>query len=151
MLPFDRYPGNGRKLLGKPAQGDGTCRHSYGPPVFDQCGMSCAYCGRSLDSPYESWLDISIDHVIPRSAAWYSQCSEWIDDMANIVTCCRACNEFLNQYKVDSPPPNDLSEFFELRNRVFVEKREHACKRHREERDWYERWVRLKAEEKKNP
>lgn len=142
MLPFDRYRGNGRKLLG-PLKIRGASRHGYGPSVFDQCGAFCAYCDRSLNNSYESWLDISIDHVIPKSknrTPWYSECKDWIEDLANIVTCCRACNEFLNGHKVDELPPNDVSEFFNLRDKVFIEKRNHARKRHQDERARYERW-----------
>ena len=140
MLPFDRYREKGRKLLGRPEQGDATCRHGYGLAVFAQCGLSCVYCGRFLGKPYDAWLDISVDHVIPRSIFWSNERREWIEDIANMVTCCRACNEFLNRFKVDVPLPESLSAFFDLRDRIFLEKREHALRRHKEESGWYERW-----------
>lgn len=60
-LPFERYEGGGRLLLGRPRLGDLTARHGYGPPVFNQCGMGCAYCGLDMSSPYENWLQLSVD------------------------------------------------------------------------------------------
>ncbi|MGB9887201.1 MAG: HNH endonuclease [Moorellales bacterium] len=143
MLPFDRYEGGGRRLLGPPPPGDGTCRHGYGPAVFRQCGLNCVYCGRFLGAPYEAWLDLSVDHVVPRhAAARLGIPSAWVEDLANLVTCCRACNEFLNQYKVKLalPPPANLDAFFDLRDRVFLEKQELALRRHLEERARYRRW-----------
>lgn len=55
----------------------------------------------ALSEPYEAWLDVSIDHVIPRGTVkrlGYPQ--DWVEDIANLVTSCRACNEFLNGYRV---------------------------------------------------
>ena len=95
-----------------------------------------------MDRPYEVWLDISIDHVVPRSVVWGARCSEWVEDISNLVTCCRACREFLDGYRVEVPAPNSASEFFDLRDKVFAEKHDHALKRHEQERQWYERWVR---------
>jgi len=63
--PFDRYEGGGRRLLGKPAWGNGSSRRGYGLVVFDQCGSVCVYCGYDMGAAYESWLNLSIDHVIP--------------------------------------------------------------------------------------
>lgn len=141
--PFERYQFAGQQLLGKPSLGDGSCRRGYGPPVFSECGTACAYCGREMGESYDSWLDLSIDHVIPgetvKRLGWRR---EWVDDLANFVTCCRACNEFLNGYRVADPPPATADEFFALRDRHFVAKRAWVTERHVRERDWYEGWVR---------
>lgn len=145
MLPFDRYAEKGRKLLGRPKQGNATCRHGYGLAVFEQCGLNCVYCGRFLGSPYEAWLDLSVDHVIPRAVSWSNERRDWIEDVVNMVTCCRAGNEFLNQFRVADPLPDTLFAFFELRDRVFLKKRERVMQRHEEERGWYERWSRMRA------
>lgn len=54
------------------------------------------------------------------------------------MTCCRACNEFLNGYRVTAgAPPATLAEFLALRDRVFMEKLQHAQKRHSVERERY--------------
>lgn len=141
-LPFERYPANGRKLLGRPALGDGTCRRGYGPSVFAECGMACAYCGREMGGSYESWLDISIDHVVPRETVerldWPR---DWIEDIANLVTCCRACNEFSNGYRVVDPSPVTEEDFFSLRDRHFIAKQTRVIERHAREREWYGAWM----------
>ena len=36
------------------------------------------------------------------------------------MVCCRACNEFLNGYRVTDPPPATVDEFFKLRDRHFL-------------------------------
>jgi hypothetical protein len=132
--PFEKYMGRGRILLGPPGSGDGSCRHGYGPPVFEQCGRRCVYCDRDLFESYESWLDVSVDHVVPRSTAWYQRKKQYIEDMFNLVTCCRACNEFLNQYQCDAPEPATVEEFTVHRDLVFREKRQLAEDRHMKER-----------------
>ena len=139
IAPFDRYKGRGRIILGVPESGDGTCRHGYGPPVFDQCGRRCVYCGRDLFESYESWLDVSVDHVIPRSTEWYERKKPWIEDMFNLVTCCRACNEFLNQYPCPDSEPETVEDFIIVRDRAFEGKRKNALDRHAKERAVFER------------
>jgi len=142
MIPFERYQKGGQEPLGLPPSGDGTCRHGYGPPVFAQCGDTCAYCGRALLDSYDAWLSVSVDHVVPRSVSWYSARLQWVEDIFNLVTCCRACNEFLNQYLCAEAEPTTVAAFVDIRNRVFVGKQEHARQRHADERDWYGRWIR---------
>ena len=138
-LPFDRYADGGRQLLGPPAMGDGSSRRGYGPPVFEQCGFRCAYCGYAMGGAYEPWLALSVDHVIPTGAATsLGYRPEWVRDIVNLVTCCRACNEFLNRYKVTDPAPATVEEFFDLRDRHFLAKREWALARHKTERAWYD-------------
>jgi hypothetical protein len=138
-LSFDRYTGGGRQLLGAPAMGDGTSRRGYGPAVFGQCGFACAYCGFSMETAYEGWLSLSVNHVIPTGAATrLGYPAEWVRDTANLVTACRACNEFLNGYKVIDPAPASVDEFFDLRDRHFLAKREWVLVRHATERAWYD-------------
>lgn len=141
-FPFARYRHSGRELLGRPAWRDGSCRRGYGPPVFAECGTACAYCDRQLGESYESWLDLSIDHVVPgetvKRLGWPR---EWIDDIVNLVTCCRACNEFLNGYRVSDPPPASFEDFIVLRDQHFSAKRTWVINRHVRERAWYDAWV----------
>ena len=140
MGPFDRYDQGGKQLLGKPRTGDGSCRNGYGPPVFHQCGRHCVYCDRDLASTYESWLNISVDHVIPCSVGWYGDHPEWIEDTINLATCCRACNEFLNQFKCTEGVPTSLEEFTTLRDKVHSAKRIMAQRRHLQEKERYRVW-----------
>jgi Holliday junction resolvase-like predicted endonuclease len=138
LLPFDGYEGDGRRLLGIPPLGGGSSRRDYGIPVFEQCGWACAYCGVDLSETYESWLGLSVEHVVPRNLVAVGYPSEWIEDLVNQVTCCRHCNEFLNQYRIAAPPPTTVDEFFDLRDQVFREKRRRALDRHRVERGWFQ-------------
>jgi hypothetical protein len=112
-----------RKLNGAPAPGDGTARHGYGIPVFERCGYACAYCGLDMLASYEAWLQLSIDHVIPHQMIRRDYSKEWIEDLANLVTCCRSCNEFGNRFRFDDPAPASEPAFFDLRDRVFVQRR----------------------------
>lgn len=141
-LPFGQYPMRGRGFLGPPPQGDGSCRRGYGRAVFNLCGTACVYCGHELGDSYEAWLGISIDHVIPTETVkrlGYS--GDWVRDLSNLVTSCRACNEFLNGYRVTDAPPTTPEGFFDLRDRAFVEKRQLMLGRHDRERAWYENWL----------
>jgi hypothetical protein len=128
-------------MLGRAAQGDATARHGYGPPVFKQCGYTCAYCGFEMGAAYEAWLQLSVDHVVPMGTRSKGYRVDWLEDVANQVTCCRPCNEFLNAFLVSDPPPTDEAAFFDLRDRVFREKRALALAAHARERDWYAQHV----------
>ena len=129
-------------LLGSTPPGDGSCRRGYGPAVFAECGTDCASCGRELGASYESWLDLSIDHVIPtetvKRLGWPR---EWVDDLMNLVTACRACNEFLNGYRVNDAPPATIEEFSALRDHHFAAKAAWVVERHARERGWFESWT----------
>ena len=136
-IPFARYREGGRQLLGIPGQGDVTARHGYGPPVFRECGFTCAYCGFDMGATYQTWLQISVDHVIPHSSLARGYPREWIEDLVNLVTCCRSCNEFMNAYSVSNPVPVSDEAFFELRDRHFLAKRALALAAHERERSWH--------------
>jgi len=140
MSVFDDYPDKGKRLLGKP-QG-ATARHDYGPQVAQYSGWVCAYCGRDLLTSYESWLDLQVDHVVPMYSMKHGFHEDWVLDIANCVVCCAACNAFLNGYRIDPTrlPSNDV-EFFQLRDSVFAEKKNLACKRHEEEREYWQQTI----------
>jgi len=70
----------------------------------------------------------------------------WLRDLANLVTCCRACNEFLNAYRIAEPVPASAKQFRALIRKHLALKRELALARHAEERAWYAQW-RLKVTE----
>jgi hypothetical protein len=111
--------------------------------VFAACGTRCVYCGRELGETYEAWLDLSVDHVIPTNTVKsLGYPAEWVADRLNLVTSCRACNEFLNGYRVKDPAPPDLPGFCQLRDRHFVAKRGWVLARHERERERYEVWRR---------
>lgn len=140
-IPFDRYEHGGRQLLGRPRQGDLTARHGYGPPVFEQCGFACAYCGLDMSAPYENWLQLSVDHVVPSGARSAGYPPAWLEDTSNLVTCCRPCNEFSNAFVVADPPPAEVEGFFEIRDQAFIAKRALLGRKHQKERIWYQEHV----------
>lgn len=138
-LPFTRYEGGGRRLLGRPRQGDLTARHGYGPPVFEQCGYACVYCGLDMRATFEGWLQLSVDHVIPRQMTRLGYPVEWVEDITNLVTCCRACNDFGNRYTVADPPPTPEAAFFDLRDQVFQTRKAAVLAKRDQERAVYEK------------
>jgi hypothetical protein len=139
-LPFDRYPGAGRSLLGPPPTGDGTARHGYGLQALPWAGYRCAYCGLDM-STFEGWLQLSIDHVVPQQMVGAGYPREWILDAINVVAACGACNGYFNRDPVLGDPPTTLDGFCALRDRVFVERRERILKRRQVERAWFDAHV----------
>lgn len=136
--PFSRYSRAGSELLGIPPSGDGTARHGYGRPVFAECGYRCVYCGFEMGGPYESWLNLSIDHVVPAHVVKVGWPPDWVLDRINLVTCCRACNEFLNGFRLpNTAVPESFAAFIAIRDRAFDEKKDLALKRHAIERERY--------------
>lgn len=138
-LPFDRYEGGGRVRLGKPRLGNATARSGYGPPVFAQCGYRCVYCGLDMLATFENWLQLSVDHVIPRQMRERGYDASLIEDIQNLVTCCRACNDFGNRYTVPESPPATDEAFFDLRDQVFRERKGRILAKRDEERATYEK------------
>lgn len=128
--------------LGRPSSGDGTCRGGYAIPVVERLGTRCAYCDRDLFASYEDWLNLSVDHVVPRNAAAAGIPVEWIEDLLNHVPCCRACNEFLARYQVTVRAPDDIAGFVALRDSTLTAKRIHALGRHRIEHERFDAWQR---------
>jgi hypothetical protein len=143
MLPFESYPNRGRQLLGKRA--GGNSRHIYGLALQRLTGATrCAYCDVSLIDTYEHWLSMSVDHVIPSTAGKACGIPEqWLADYSNTVLCCAACNGFRNRYQVNACPTT-LDDFFDLRDRIFLERKAALLKSHERERAYYESkpWLR---------
>ena len=53
--------------------------------IYLRDGMSCAYCGSTV----EDGAQLSLDHLQPRSKA---SSKSGLNDPSNLVTCCRKCN-----------------------------------------------------------
>jgi len=143
-LPFHKYPGSGRTLLG--TRSTENCRHGYGLKLQQITRQGkCAYCGADLTDRYENWLTMAVDHVVP--AAWAKRMSiprEWFDDYSNLVLSCAACNTFHNHYiPSDEGRPLTLNRFFDLRDSVFIQRRDMIKMRHTEEHEFYSKkpWV----------
>jgi hypothetical protein len=106
MLPCPD-PSQAAGWLGPPRHGDGTSRGGYGRAVVEHHGELCVYCDRDLSASYEDWLELCVDHVVLRNAVHVGMPTEWIEGLVNHTTCCQACNEFVNGYRVApcmSPP-----------------------------------------------
>jgi hypothetical protein len=96
-------------------------------------------------------LSLSIDHVVPQGTVkTLGFPIEWVEDITNKVVCCRACNEFLNGYRVQQVVPADLTAFYDLRDAAFLEKLQRVRLRHDAERKYYEAWSAAKRSESKS-
>lgn len=124
-LPFYSYPGGGRILMEKLRGGD--CRHGYGYDLMritDQ--TKCAYCGLDFTKNCENWLQLMLDHVVPRKTGRERGIRlDWLDNGANKVPACPACNGYLNRFQLDggSYSIRSLDEFFNLRDKVFLDRK----------------------------
>jgi hypothetical protein len=141
MRPFDSYPGGGNELLGRVV--GGNCRRGYGLRFVQKTGQTaCAYCGMDLVGSYQSWLQMALDHVVPKSVCKnFSLPDDWVEDYTNKVVTCAACNGFDNRYKPpgDAECPQSLQAFYRLRDRIFAERIARIAECHKTERQLFER------------
>jgi 5-methylcytosine-specific restriction endonuclease McrA len=139
-LPFQSYPGEGRKLLPR-VKGD-SCRHGYGLNHQRLTGQSCcAYCGRDFTVDYGNWLMMALDHVIPANLCEATGIPrEWSDSHSNRVLLCSACNGFKNRWAPEDALvcPTTEAEFFDMRDAMFIERRQAVIKRDVEERAFFD-------------
>ncbi len=88
-----------------------------------------------------------VDHVVPHQMTRRGYPREWIEDLANLVTCCRACNDFGNRFIVADPAPTSPEAFLDLRDRVYIERRARiAAARAREKRDHFDKLLPMRAD-----
>lgn len=130
---FAHYP---NKLLGRYVAGANNFNFMK---LAKQNG--CAYCGMDFfaegDDGYDNWENWHGDHVISQNI-----CVElgieiaWYDDFSNIAPACRTCNSLDTRYRPSFrvKKPETLDEFFNLRNKVFAERKLRVLKR-REKRN----------------
>jgi 5-methylcytosine-specific restriction endonuclease McrA len=139
MKPFETYPLGGNSKLG--GCKDTNCRHGYGLKLQRLTGQTvCAYCGQNLVDTYEHWLLMSVDHVIPvKEGKNLGITKEWVDDFANWVLCCSACNGFGNRWKLPegTTRPVDFAAFAKLRDAVFEQRKKVILECHLKEQDYY--------------
>lgn len=141
MMPFDSYPDEGKVPLG-PMCGP-NCRHGYGMKFMQITGQTtCAYCGLNLVASFEAFLQMALDHVIPRSVCkTLGLRDQWVEDCINKVLACAACNSFDNRFTLQKPCscPSTLEAFCELRDRVFAERKDRVAAARRKEQEFYNR------------
>src|SRR5947209_8765967 len=99
MEPFDSYPGKGKEKLGH-TRGSNS-RRGYGLKFMRKTGQTrCAYCDLNLVASFDTWLQIALDHVVPKNACTtLSLDRDWTEDCINKVLACAACNGFVNRFK----------------------------------------------------
>ena len=59
------------------------------------------------------------------------------EDITNLVTCCRACNDFGNRYTVAARVPTSEAVFYDLRDAVFRERKSVILAKREQERAIY--------------
>lgn len=140
MYPFDSYPNGGRQRLGLPK--GGNCRHGYGRDFMRETGQThCVYCGIDLTDPYENWLTMVLDHVVPASVCKaYGIPPELIWDFSNTVLACAACNGFCNRFRHSDDAAEVITEenFYDHRDVIFTKRKDLIADRRREERKFFE-------------
>jgi hypothetical protein len=141
MMPFDSYPSEGKALLGRVS--GNNCRRGYGLKFMRVTGQTtCAYCGLDLVASFENWLQMALDHVVPRNVCKsISLPDEWTKDCINRVLACSACNGLDNRYKPQVLPdcPRLLTAFCELRDLIFAERKKRIATCRDKERDFFQR------------
>ena len=119
-----------------------NARHEYGLEFMRLTGQRrCAYCDTDLTSTYQLWLTLVLDHVIPvKMCKSLGVPSDWCWDYSNAALACAACNGFCNRYAPTFAivPPGTLEDFWDLRDKVFEERKQMIAARHKEEHDFFE-------------
>jgi hypothetical protein len=93
-------------------------------------------------STFEGWLQLSIDHVIPQQSQGAGYPAEWILDATNVVSACMPCNGYFNRDPVLDAVPVTLDAFYDIRDRVFLERKARILARRDTERAWFDQHVR---------
>ena len=137
-LPFSAYPGGGRLLLDPPS-GAGA-RNGSARDILRWCGYHCVYCDLGMRTS-SGWLQLSVDHVVPQQVVGMGFPREWVRSAANLVACCRPCNDLFNRDPVVESVPSTLEGFFDLRDAIFQQRRAKILARRAEERVWFEEHV----------
>jgi hypothetical protein len=81
-----------------------------------------------------------VDHVVPRKLCKSTHIPEnWCWDYSNAVLACVACNGFCNRFtpSFSIVPPQTPEAFYDLRDRIFDERKKLIAARHEEERHFF--------------
>jgi hypothetical protein len=114
-----------RKLEGlPPSEDDSFGDIDFKRALLEQSENVCAYCGYEPPVP-GGWPFVSPDPIIPRRMVRHGYRKEWIEDMSNLVPCCRGgrCARMGSQLRLDESAPTTMDDFFDLRDRVFVQRK----------------------------
>lgn len=140
MEDFDSYPNGGRQLFKRVPRGK-TTRLKSAPWFIRHTGQTaCAYCNNDLVGLFEDWLQISLDHVVPKHVCKrFELKKDWTEDLTNHVLACGACNGLDNQYEPQNAQcPQSLEDFYNLRDRIFPERNKLIRERRDSQRVFFE-------------
>jgi HNH endonuclease len=142
MLPFDSYPHGGRHLLG--VRRYVNTRREDGRKLMELTGLRrCAYCTADF-STYEVWSMLELDHAVPVKTCKSAHIPEtWCDDYSNLVLAYKTCNGFGNRYTptFQVVTPDTLESFYDLRDKVFIERKMLIAAKHEEERLFFSKML----------
>jgi hypothetical protein len=102
---------------------------------------TCAYCGVDLVISFDHWLQLALDHVVPKGVCkQFGLPGCWTEDRINKVLACAACNGWDNRYK---PPaltmcPGSLHAFCQLRDRIFQDRQARVAECRKKEREFFD-------------
>ena len=85
----------------------------------------------------ERVVDAVISFSVIGLGGEYGYDSALVEDITNLVTCCRACDNFGNHFTVAGPPPGSEAAFYEVRDAVFREREAVIAAKREAERDIY--------------
>ncbi|MCD4686790.1 MAG: hypothetical protein K8S97_12715 [Anaerolineae bacterium] len=110
----------------------------YGHRIHQRDNFTCRYCGVDGTKSFETWLTLSVDHLLPKGHPDREK-----DEF--IVTACQFCNTADNRY-FDHAEERGL-EFDGKTTEALVEQRKPYVKRVREEyREFWEEHVNIGRE-----
>ncbi|MBI1337342.1 MAG: hypothetical protein GC164_10320 [Phycisphaera sp.] len=89
----------------------------HGHPIFKRDGFRCRYCGFD-GSDFLSWQQLTLDHVVPRSASGTNEAS-------NLVTCCSSCNSITSRIVFQEKPDFDNAFAAKMKK---INKRHNDCR-----------------------
>ena len=114
-----------RKLEGlPPSEDDSSAAIDFKRALLEQSENVCAYCGYEATVP-SGWASVSPDPIIPRRMVRHGYRKEWIEDKVNLVPRCTegVCVRIGRLLRLNEPAPTTLDDFFDLRDRVFVQRK----------------------------
>lgn len=98
----------------------------WGHPVFQRDNFVCRYCGYDGKTDYRHWMQLSVDHIMPRN-------SGGTDAPDNMLTCCKSCNSITSRMEF----PKGIS----IEN-IIEQKKRRVAERHAEYRAFWDSNVR---------
>lgn len=89
--------------------------------VYKKYNFKCIYCGFSGKTDFSNWMQLSLDHILPKSCGG-------TDTATNLVPACRACNSLASRQSFSSSQ--------KIRE-IVAEKRKYIISRRKLNRKYY--------------